>query len=136
MIAAGLDHRDMFAGLPGPERGADPAGEPDQPDDGQKRGGPGGGPAAEGKRRNGAGIAGHVWKPLCDVGPAALSYSAAVRKGCCFSSSRLPGSESSKKAIVSRKVGSIGRRSEEHTSELQSRSDLVCRLLLEKKKTS
>src|SRR5207249_10402631 len=33
--------------------------------------------------------------------------------------------------------GSIGSeaRSEEHTSELQSRFDLVCRLLLEKKKT-
>src|SRR2546428_7658084 len=30
---------------------------------------------------------------------------------------------------------STSRRSEEHTSELQSRSDLVCRLLLEKKKT-
>src|SRR2546428_1532656 len=30
----------------------------------------------------------------------------------------------------------LERRSEEHTSELQSRSDLVCRLLLEKKKTS
>src|SRR2546421_9446896 len=28
----------------------------------------------------------------------------------------------------------FGLRSEEHTSELQSRSDLVCRLLLEKKK--
>src|SRR5256712_9462879 len=28
------------------------------------------------------------------------------------------------------------KRSEEHTSELQSRSDLVCRLLLEKKKRS
>src|SRR5438132_3155439 len=28
-----------------------------------------------------------------------------------------------------------GGRSEEHTSELQSHSDLVCRLLLEKKKT-
>src|SRR5260221_1048049 len=28
------------------------------------------------------------------------------------------------------------RRSEEHTSELQSHSDLVCRLLLEKKKTT
>src|SRR3989440_12359537 len=28
----------------------------------------------------------------------------------------------------------VGGRSEEHTSELQSRSDLVCRLLLEKKK--
>src|SRR2546421_6845766 len=32
-------------------------------------------------------------------------------------------------------VSCIGR-SEEHTSELQSRSDLVCRLLLEKKNTS
>src|SRR2546421_2327377 len=30
--------------------------------------------------------------------------------------------------------GAVGLRSEEHTSELQSRSDLVCRLLLEKKK--
>src|SRR5690349_23445350 len=30
--------------------------------------------------------------------------------------------------------GSNGIRSEEHTSELQSRRDLVCRLLLEKKK--
>src|SRR5206468_12586189 len=29
----------------------------------------------------------------------------------------------------------LHRRSEEHTSELQSRSDLVCRLLLEKKNT-
>src|SRR5260221_5623807 len=29
-----------------------------------------------------------------------------------------------------------GTRSEEHTSELQSHSDLVCRLLLEKKKTN
>src|SRR2546428_9627997 len=30
----------------------------------------------------------------------------------------------------------LGLRSEEHTSELQSRSDLVCRLLLEKKKNT
>src|SRR2546428_2121986 len=30
--------------------------------------------------------------------------------------------------------GARRKRSEEHTSELQSRSDLVCRLLLEKKK--
>src|SRR2546421_5681106 len=30
--------------------------------------------------------------------------------------------------------GLVMQRSEEHTSELQSRSDLVCRLLLEKKK--
>src|SRR5438132_4687785 len=33
-------------------------------------------------------------------------------------------------------IGSVERRSEEHTSELQSHSDLVCRLLLEKKKTN
>src|SRR5206468_11178183 len=32
------------------------------------------------------------------------------------------------------RLRSSPRRSEEHTSELQSRSDLVCRLLLEKKK--
>src|SRR5438874_9442905 len=31
-------------------------------------------------------------------------------------------------------LGAIPKRSEEHTSELQSRRDLVCRLLLEKKK--
>src|SRR5438132_3007564 len=31
-------------------------------------------------------------------------------------------------------ASSRGKRSEEHTSELQSHSDLVCRLLLEKKK--
>src|SRR2546427_1632304 len=30
----------------------------------------------------------------------------------------------------------VAQRSEEHTSELQSQSNLVCRLLLEKKKTS
>src|SRR2546430_5534443 len=41
---------------------------------------------------------------------------------------------------VSRRVGRVGKapvlrdRSEEHTSELQSQSNLVCRLLLEKKK--
>src|SRR2546430_12302464 len=31
-------------------------------------------------------------------------------------------------------AGLLGNRSEEHTSELQSQSNLVCRLLLEKKK--
>src|SRR2546430_3675742 len=31
--------------------------------------------------------------------------------------------------------GNVSHRSEEHTSELQSQSNLVCRLLLEKKKT-
>src|SRR2546428_10307761 len=36
-------------------------------------------------------------------------------------------------ANLSSRTCSSGLRSEEHTSELQSRSDLVCRLLLEKK---
>src|SRR5260221_8812508 len=34
------------------------------------------------------------------------------------------------------KDGNAPSRSEEHTSELQSHSDIVCRLLLEKKKTT
>src|SRR2546430_3247566 len=36
--------------------------------------------------------------------------------------------------ILSRRLNSKHQRSEEHTSELQSQSNLVCRLLLEKKK--
>src|SRR3989440_4736286 len=35
---------------------------------------------------------------------------------------------------AARRARKMRNRSEEHTSELQSRSDLVCRLLLEKKK--
>src|SRR2546427_1820493 len=35
---------------------------------------------------------------------------------------------------LARRLRRIGERSEEHTSELQSQSNLVCRLLLEKKK--
>src|SRR5260221_10428750 len=37
-------------------------------------------------------------------------------------------------SVASTASTSIWQRSEEHTSELQSHSDLVCRLLLEKKK--
>src|SRR2546428_7361537 len=39
-----------------------------------------------------------------------------------------------RKTSLRRAGAFVGKRSEEHTSELQSRSDLVCRLLLEKKK--
>src|SRR5690349_22628144 len=39
-----------------------------------------------------------------------------------------------KRSIIARQPGEESIRSEEHTSELQSRRDLVCRLLLEKKK--
>src|SRR2546430_11162698 len=38
------------------------------------------------------------------------------------------------RVTISRAAGSVTFRSEEHTSELQSQSNLVCRLLLEKKK--
>src|SRR2546421_8825262 len=38
------------------------------------------------------------------------------------------------RGALPRRLSTSVRRSEEHTSELQSRSDLVCRLLLEKKK--
>src|SRR2546430_12559634 len=37
-------------------------------------------------------------------------------------------------AAAGRQVQAVFQRSEEHTSELQSQSNLVCRLLLEKKK--
>src|SRR5690606_41923898 len=36
--------------------------------------------------------------------------------------------------VVDQRLEAVGLRSEEHTSELQSRENLVCRLLLEKKK--
>src|SRR5204863_9841740 len=39
-----------------------------------------------------------------------------------------------RRLVTQAHVGEFRRRSEEHTSELQSRRDLVCRLLLEKKK--
>src|SRR2546430_3322878 len=38
------------------------------------------------------------------------------------------------RATANNRAGNENRRSEEHTSELQSQSNLVCRLLLEKKK--
>src|SRR2546421_5664395 len=44
-----------------------------------------------------------------------------------------PEQRGSERHVLRSQRASIGR-SEEHTSELQSRSDLVCRLLLEKKK--
>src|SRR5437867_10380512 len=47
---------------------------------------------------------------------------------------RTTGCESSARRSVRSPAGSGRTRSEEHTSELQSPYDLVCRLLLEKKK--
>src|SRR5437588_6198765 len=46
----------------------------------------------------------------------------------------LPGLNGQEARLLAGGVGEL--RSEEHTSELQSHSDLVCRLLLEKKKNT
>src|SRR3712207_8706480 len=54
------------------------------------------------------------------------------RTRCWWRRTRRPPARSSGRQSVSRRSSA---RSEEHTSELQSRQYLVCRLLLEKKKT-
>src|SRR5690242_21090678 len=46
----------------------------------------------------------------------------------------LESTTSSRSATIVRQFATAGSRSEEHTSELQSHVNLVCRLLLEKKK--
>src|SRR2546430_10562608 len=46
---------------------------------------------------------------------------------------RAPGGDVQRRAETAARAWSRGQRSEEHTSELQSQSNLVCRLLLEKK---
>src|SRR5476649_2232337 len=56
-------------------------------------------------------------------------YTTLFRSECTMGEARNPQS-----ANISVSEGYAIRRSEEHTSELQSHSDLVCRLLLEKKK--
>src|SRR2546430_11834855 len=70
-----------------------------------------------------------------------LFRSRSIQDKCCRSKPSVPGSSS----LVRRRVHPICNfeglslcryRSEEHTSELQSQSNLVCRLLLEKKNTA
>src|SRR5207247_11166872 len=67
-------------------------------------------------------------------------YSAQPRTVASYLSSRMPGSAPASSSIRVSSMAPPGSseltrmlRSEEHTSELQSRVDLVCRLLLEKK---
>src|SRR5207249_8142045 len=73
------------------------------------------------------------------LGPLALGSSAGALNVLRVHAGSRPGHECAPHPIlfVAREmadVGKLARRSEEHTSELQSRFDLVCRLLLEKKK--
>src|SRR2546426_5582549 len=58
-----------------------------------------------------------------------------LASGRCRSSSTTSGRTLRYVSIACSPVPSIETRSEEHTSELQSPCNLVCRLLLEKKKT-
>src|SRR5256885_10043593 len=66
-------------------------------------------------------------------GPFWLGPAVAGRTLSPKDSRRCKNKKSSAKQLSSWK-GSVWRRSEEHTSELQSPCNLVCRLLLEKKK--
>src|SRR2546430_10774558 len=64
-------------------------------------------------------------------------YTTLFRSAKAKASTRAPARASQVPAVMRRALGCAGppRRSEEHTSELQSQSNFVCRLLLEKKKS-
>src|SRR2546430_9102230 len=65
------------------------------------------------------------------ISPVSACMPGAASRGCCSS-------ERGGTALTQRgpAAATQGMRSEEHTSELQSQSNLVCRLLLEKKKNT
>src|SRR5690349_23085042 len=67
---------------------------------------------------------------------AGRSLAADGQRACLFASALVAEHARNRGSVGQRRSGSAAscRRSEEHTSELQSRRDLVCRLLLEKKK--
>src|SRR2546430_11575332 len=68
-------------------------------------------------------------------GPRAESLTVAPRPVCPKPGVTLTRSRVGPLQLTNARVGHPGyKRSEEHTSELQSQSNLVCRLLLEKKK--
>src|SRR5207253_7795611 len=73
---------------------------------------------------------------LHDALPISLSVSnwRAIRQRPAPSAARTAISRCRAAAFASRRLATFAQRSEEHTSELQSRGHLVCRLLLEKKK--
>src|SRR5438132_7941255 len=63
-------------------------------------------------------------------------YAVWATNGCGDSANSAQASATPICALPSTPTGLVATRSEEHTSELQSHSDIVCRLLLEKKKTT
>src|SRR5690606_41994965 len=78
----------------------------------------------------------HDALPICRGRPATISAMLTVKSSLRAMNSRVPSSGSTSQngpAFTSGRSPAAAR-SEEHTSELQSRENLVCRLLLEKKK--
>src|SRR5690606_40421410 len=84
-----------------------------------------------------------AFEGLDETDPAVLSAIAAIRRECVEAKEALSSdTEVSIPVLTPAAQGSVrmhrsefeAARSEEHTSELQSRENLVCRLLLEKKK--
>src|SRR5438445_3480152 len=74
----------------------------------------------------------HDALPICNSLPTTgLMFYEAVRPFQIIARARNAGAE---RSAVVRRLSRSENRSEEHTSELQSRQYLVCRLLLEKKK--
>src|SRR5699024_11771415 len=71
--------------------------------------------------------------PCSRCAPIPSGASPAGTRRCCTTSPRSPTSSRQRSPARSSSRSSGCSRSEEHTSELQSRFDLVCRLLLEKK---
>src|SRR5699024_12443466 len=65
----------------------------------------------------------------------AAHYSAAVLPARIRAPKDKPSTENTVGHVATWVIAALRKRSEEHTSELQSRFDLVCRLLLEKKKS-
>src|SRR3712207_7793546 len=76
----------------------------------------------------------HDALPICAVEPDAAARSAQAQRGEVVERGAEPRRPQDGVDGLVRAVGPG--RSEEHTSELQSRQYLVCRLLLEKKKTA
>src|SRR2546430_4578963 len=70
----------------------------------------------------------------CGERPSAIRSYTNLERTCLMISSPIPVTETAPRGPAYSPAPTIGERSEEHTSELQSQSNLVCRLLLEKKK--
>src|SRR5260221_6090519 len=72
--------------------------------------------------------------PRSTLFPYTTLFRSAPRGACTRRPGRTPAGTARAAEAAARPPASGAPRSEEHTSELQSHSDLVCRLLLEKKK--